>query len=396
MKICLISPNKPYLENPMSLPPMGMLYVARSLKNNGHEVICLDFSKKKRFVDADVYGISTTTPDFPYALNISKWLRKQGAKRIICGGPHATLCPEECLKFGFDAVGVGDGEISILDLLNGKRISKSFSTDIDSFYPDRNALNLHDYNFLIGKNLATPVMTARGCIWAKCIFCCRVQPNLRFHSIEHIKNEFEEIYNLNFSAIMIYDDEFFVYPKRDSVIIDLIKKYGFIWRAFGHSKFLLQNKELLKKASKSDLYEILIGIESGSKKILQTIQKGTTPEMNVEVIKFLDDLGIHIKAAIIVGLPGENMDTLLETWKFCEKVEDYITNWDFTICTPYPGSQIYDFHKLYDFNFNKNDIYKAYKGMGSKKWEICHISTQFLTFDEILSFREKLEKRFKK
>ena len=395
MKICLISPNKPYLENPMSLPPLGMLYVAKSLKDVGHDVTCLDFSKEKKFIDADIHGISVTTPDFPNVIKILKYLRKAGASHIIAGGPHANINPKECLEFGFNGVSIGDGEITIFDLINGQKISEKWAKNIDEFYPDRHALNLMNYKFYIDKVSATPMMTARGCIWGKCAFCCRIDKHIRFNSMNHVKNEIDDISNLGFSAIMIYDDEFFVCPKRDLKIIEYLHQKGFIWRAFGHSKFILQNKDLLKFASKRGLKEILLGIESGSPKILATINKGATPKMNVETIKFLHNLGISVKAAMIVGLPGENKKTLEKTENFCKIVDPYISAWDFAICTPYPGSKIYDSSGEYDIKFDPKNIYTAYKGMGMKCWNPCKIETSSLTSEEIYFAQTKLEKRFK-
>ena len=171
MKVCLISLNKPYLTNQKSIPPLGILYVANALKKQKIEVECIDFSIRKKFVDADIHGISITTPDFSNAIKTLNYLIKCGASYVIAGGPHANINSGECLKSGFDGVSIGDGELTIFDLIKGQKISEKWSKNIDDFYPDRYALDLSKYEFYIDKNLATPMMTSRGCPF-NCSFCC--------------------------------------------------------------------------------------------------------------------------------------------------------------------------------------------------------------------------------
>lgn len=67
------------------------------------------------------------------------------------------------------------------------------------------------------------------------------------------------------------------------------------------------------------LREVLIGAESGSQKILDNIHKETTVEQNGTVLKWCDEIGIRCKLSFIIGLPGENRETLEETRRFLKK-----------------------------------------------------------------------------
>ena len=376
-----------------ALPPLGILYVAEALKKQGHEVEVLDFADGYKFVDADAYGVSVTTTDYPTGLNILRWLKEKGAKKVIAGGPHATLCPDRCLADGFDGVSVGDGELTVEHLMRDGGIGERRSKDIDGFYPDRKALNLGAYKFRIHSRLATPMMTARGCAWGMCAFCSRTDRGIRFCSAEHVKKEIDQIHKLRFRAIQIYDDEFFMNPKRDMEIIRYLGVKGIVWRAFCHSRFMLRSKELAKEASMNGLKEVLIGIESGSKKILMNINKGTTPAENAEAIRLFHSHGVRVKGAFILGLPGESEETIRETEKFIDDCpcDDY----DFSILVPLPGSKIYKNPGVYDISFNRDNIYTPYK-KDPKQGYTCCVSTRGLTSLEILEAREAFEHKYKK
>jgi anaerobic magnesium-protoporphyrin IX monomethyl ester cyclase len=398
MRVCLIFPPSPFLLDPKALPPLGVLYVSAALKRLGHDVTVLDFADGYRFVEADVYGVSITTPQFPEAVKILKFLREHGAERVVAGGPHASLMPKECLEAGFDAVGVGDGELTMPVLMNADspRIVEAWATDVDALpHPDRTALDLHSYNFKIRGVKATSMMSSRGCVWGKCAFCSRWDKAFRPHSAEYVIEEVKQIHDLGFNGLMIYDDEWFVLPKRDRKIIGVLGELGFTWRAFGRADFILRNRELVEYAARNGLAEVLIGVESGSDYILGIIRKGTTSRMNLEAIRFLHERGVDTKCAIIIGLPGESPETLRETWSFCEKVEPYVESWDFTVFTPYPGSHVYNCPEMYDIKFDKARVYAAYKGMGSPNWNPAPVSTSKLSFEEVLAWRESFERRFK-
>lgn len=397
MKAVLIIPPRPYLFEQKALPNLGIMTVSAVFKQLGYEVEVLDFADGFQFAEADIHGLTVTTPDFEISTQILRWLKKEGAKKVIAGGPHATIMPHECLDAGFDAISAGDGEVTIPQILEGKAIATGWLDDIDKApHPDRACLNLKKYSFKIDGQPATSMMTTYSCVWGRCSFCCRPPYNKpRFHSPEWVRKELEEIKELGFGAVMMYDDEFFTYPRRDMQIIGSLGRLDFVWRAFAHSQFLLRDKELLYQASKNGLREVLVGVESGSDQILKGINKGTTVAMNKEAIRLLHFLGVKVKAAMIVMLPSESGETLKETWNFCEEMEPFISDFDFTMLVPYPGSSINEHPEQFDIKFDKKEVYQAYKGAGTEAWNPTPISTSKLSFEEGLKWRDALENRFK-
>lgn len=336
-----------------------------------------------------------TTPQFPQAVEILKVLKAGDSEVQVCiGGPHATLCPTECLGVGFDAVVVGDGELAIHDFLAGERgIITHTVPNIDQVpFPDRSLVQ--DYDYRIDGEKATTIMTSRGSCPYRCAFCSKSWPYpIKFRSPENVRAEMKEIKSLGYNAIMIYDDEFFLNPNRDYQICLDLWKLGFVWRCFTRSN--LVNENMAEVLAQTGCREVLIGVESGSNTILKNIHKGVTVQQNIQAIETLHKNGVRVKAAMIVMLPGESEETLKETWSFCERVEDMVSDWDFTLCTAYPGSPIYKHPEQYDLHFDKAAIYSAYKGAGSPHWKPQKVWTSKLTFEEGLEWRDKFEKRVK-
>jgi len=393
-EVTLINPDSPFLTDPKVMPPLGLLYIASSLESRGVKVNFVDLAggSPQSIPKTEFYGVTATTPQFHDAVEVLRKIKSINPESKVCvGGPHATLRPEECLEAGFDAVVVGEGELAIHDFINGEMgVLAHRIEEIDSIpFPDRSLVK--DYDYRIDGERTTTIMTSRGNCPYRCAFCARVwKTKLRFRSPENVRSELEEIkHNYGYGGVMIYDDELFLNPNRDYKICYHLWALGLKWRCFTRSN--LVNENMARVASESGCKEMLIGIESGSDTILENINKGTTVKENEEAIKTLNEAGIRVKAAMIIGLPGESEKTLMETWKFCERVEPYVSDWDFCTLVPYPGSEIYENPEKFDINFSKGDVYSPYKG-GS--WTSI-VSTSNLTSEEISEWRAKFHRRFK-
>jgi anaerobic magnesium-protoporphyrin IX monomethyl ester cyclase len=397
-KIILINPPSPFLIDDHVFPNLGLMYISAYLKKHGYNPEILDLSGGKQItnINADVIGFYSTTPQYPYVLDIFKKMKEQNPNTLyIIGGPHATCSPETA-KY-FDISVIGEGERAIL------RIMRKYPMDypkffcsmqieyIDAFpFPDRDAVDIHSYKYFIDGELATSMMTSRGCPY-NCAFCCNIfGRKVRFRTSYNVNLELEELQNkYNYNAVMIYDDEFFLNKKRDIEICNCFKKRKMLWRCFTRSNMV--DEKLIETAAKSGLREILLGIESGSNHILKTVNKGTTVEMNREAIRIIRKYGIRVKLAMILGLPSENLKTLQETDDFLGSIE--FDDIDFSILQVYPNTDIYKNPYKYDIIFQKGSFFKGRPG----HYEECSpIHTSSLTFEEILDARNRLEKKYKK
>jgi radical SAM superfamily enzyme YgiQ (UPF0313 family) len=138
------------------------------------------------------------------------------------------------------------------------------------------------------------------------------------------------------------------------------------------------------------VYEVGIGIESGSQTILNLNMKKTTVDMNSKAVQLLKKYGIRVKTFLIVGLPGETKETLAETrqWLIVNKPDDM----DATIFQPLPGSDITNNPEKYDVSFTESDKiwYKGKRGEYTTT-----LKTHGLTSQEIIKYRDELEEEFK-
>lgn len=387
--ITLINPPSPFLNDQLIMPPLGILYIIASLKERGIQVKFLDLALGKQQLPwSEAYGITSNTPQFPY---VRDFLRKNAfpnpEAKVCIGGPHATLCPQECLEVGFDAVVVGEGEYAVFDFLNGSQgiINAQIIKDLDTVpFPDRTLVKNYDYR--IDDKWTTTIITSRGCPF-QCAFCCKNWKGVRFRSWQNIAEELKEIKELGYEGVQFEDDAVWYRPQRDLKIFESLHDLDFVWRAPMRADFV--TVERAKIMASHGCKEVFIGIESGSDFILKNINKNITVKQNERALKIFYEAGIRVKIGVIIGLPSESEETVKETWEFCERMEPYINDWGITTLVPYPGSAIYDHHEDFDIQFDKNKIYEAHTG-GK-----CVVSTSALSIEEIADWRKTFYKRFK-
>jgi anaerobic magnesium-protoporphyrin IX monomethyl ester cyclase len=395
MKFTFIVPDSPFLTDEKVFPFLGPLYLSAVLKQAGHEVTVIDLVQNQEIppIEADYVGITATTPQFPRAVEILNTIKNRYPfQKVIIGGPHASANPEECARY-FDMVCVGEGEDFVKDIERARSPHAAASygklEDLDSIpFPDREAIDMSKYHYFIDEKRTTSILTSRGCPY-NCAFCCK-EPwgrGIRYRSALNVIEEIDILAN-KYEGLMLYDDEFFLNSNRDTDIIERLGQKGMVWRCFSRSDIILKKEGLIKFASQNGLKEILIGCESGSNDILQNINKGTTVAMNKEAIKLLKSMGVRVKAALIIGLPGETPDTIMQTETFCKEVEP--DSVDFTVLRVLPGSDIHNNPEKYDLKFKPSyDPYKTKPGEYT-----AGVSTKAMTAKDILDARDYLDKIF--
>jgi len=125
----------------------------------------------------------------------------------------------------------------------------------------------------------------------------------------------------------------------------------------------------MKRAGCHILY---FGIESGSQKILNIIQKGITLTQSEKAVQIAKKANINTLGSFIIGIPGETKQTIKKTIKFVKKLSPSLAQ--FTICTPYPGTKLFKIakekHLLLTKNWSKYTILDSVMktpGIASKK-----------------------------
>ncbi len=394
-RILLIIPASPFLLEPKTFPMLGPLYLSAALKRAGYEVEVLDLTGGGEVGDisTDLVGITATTPQFPEAVSLLREIKARNpAQGVIIGGPHASVLPAECAAAGFDQVVVGEGEQAIIKAISyphdrfyaGEQI-----TNLDTIpFPDREAIDIDGYHYYLDSSRTTNMITSRGCPY-NCAFCCHAPwgRGVRYRSAGNVLEEARLLKAMGFGGLMFYDDELMMNMKRDREIFVGLGRLGMVYRLFTRANLVDRKRASL--LSKTGCVEVLIGCESGSDRILKNINKGTTRDMNLKAIEALKQAGIRVKAALIVGLPGESWGSVAETASFVEAAEP--DDVDFTILVVFPGCDIYRHPESYDISFSS--CYEPYKTIpGQYK---AGVSTSHMTAEKIVQARDILERRFK-
>ena len=392
MKICLVIPPSPFQINEKVIPNLGILYVASNLRRH-HEVAVIDLSGGRSMpkVAADFYGITSTSPQIEEAEAVMAQIRAFSDSPVILGGSHATLASNDCKQRGFNIIVCGEADNYRYLVFKKRPIIHvaAFPENINDLVPARDLIDIKSYEYMLNGVKATPIISSRGCPY-HCSFCSRNFPRkVRFRSPDSVIREAVAIKRMGFRGLLFYDDELLLDWERDFEIFSGLKKLGMIYRCFTRSN--LVNESRARAMADTGCAEVLMGIESGSDQILRNVNKGTTRELNLDAIQLLKKNGIRVKAAIIVGLPGESAETLRETETFIEQAEP--DDVDFSLAAVYPGSDIWNHPHRYDISFGRTG-YLPYKGKPGE-YETS-VSTSSMTSSEILEARNYLEGKFKK
>ncbi len=392
--ITLIFPSSPFLLDQAVFPPLGILYLSAYLKQQGLSVQCLDMGigHTPDMAESDIIGISFTTPQREKAFKLQKKYLFQDAKIVIAGGPHPTHMADECAKNGFAYVVKGRGEQNLHWLLAHSRCKPDANEKlyIDDYpFPDRDALPMEKYHYEIDGVSATPIMTSRSC-FGDCAFCAKIDNDFQMQSAGRTIAEIEHVHEkYGYEAFMIFDDVFVASKKRLQTIVNGIGN-KFKFRCFARSNLL--DDKVCKLLRQLGVFEVGIGIESGSDEILSRSMKGTTRKQNTRAVRRLHENGIRAKAFLIVGLPGESNRTVMET-------ADWITeagpdDIDLSVFQPMPGSQIFKDPEKWGIQFEYDGKPGWYKGKPGEYEPTAR--TEHLSGAEILEWRDLLEKEFKR
>ncbi|MCJ7816575.1 MAG: B12-binding domain-containing radical SAM protein [Candidatus Aenigmarchaeota archaeon] len=375
--ILLIQPNYRHTKETgvwMVNVPLGLCYIAAVLRNKGFKTEILDANAlnlspeetAKHAVGFDAVGVSGMTPAHGFIKELANCLPKTTLK--IAGGPHASGFPEKLLDAGYDVVVRGEGEYTILEIMEGKEYgqikglsyrkgSKIFhNQDREPIDPDSIPLPARDLLPSNGVDMPyqgmgvqympwSPIFTSRGCPF-DCYFCNKKVFGrcFRKRSPESVLNEVEMLVKqYGVKEIDIYDDTFNADLARAEKIVDMIieRKLDIKIRFSNGIRADKITESFLRKLKKAGCIYIAYGIESGNQDVLDRLGKNLKLEQVRFAVKLTKKIGIPVTGFFVLGLLGDNEKTMQQTIDFAKELDLDIAQ--FTIATPYPGTK---FHEL--------------------------------------------------
>lgn len=385
MKVLLINPDSPYLENAASYPPMGLLYVAAALQKEGCDVSVLDFAAEpdirppvlQHIHTYDLVGITCVTPNYAGVQEIMQHIPK--GVPVMLGGIHPTLFPDEVkAETGCQSVIVGEFETVAHELVLGA-VQKPFyhgpiAKPEEIPKPARELVNLRNYT-PGGWEGSTPVYTSRGCPFG-CNFCAKL-PSTKYREIPltQVMEEVDDCISLGFRNIVFGDDNIAANPRRLRNILALLKTRDIRFRL--NMDCRKPAEDIFKLAADAGCVEISFGVESGSPQILSLMNKMLSPKDSIEAIRLTKKYGMKAKAYFMVNYPGETERTVQETLRFAKQARP--DKWLLSSFAPLPGSLVFkrpDMFGITNMSTNWEDYYLVGKGGVAKP---C-FETRYLTY----------------
>lgn len=388
--------------------PVGLSYLDAILEKNGYEVsiksymfwreniFLMQLEKVLQEFQPDFVGISVLTMTRVSTYKAIKLIKNFNPNiKILLGGMHASIMYKQLLEnFQVDAVCVGEAEESLPELLEAliknKGLEKikgiAFKKNKEVIYTGLRKINM-DLNkypfpkldkFMKKNNTVLKVVSSRGCP-NKCSFCCLDIVSRRIWRPRDPKNVVDEIeLALNkypwIETIEFSDDTITLDNHRMIELCKELIKRGIKKKIQCQGRIKPVSKEMFEWMEKVGVVKIAFGIETGSEKLLKSIHKGITPQECIDTFNILKNYKIQPVKLLIVGLPGEDENTVNETIKFSKTLQKII-KMDFFTATPliiYPGTEVYEIAKqkgIIDDNFWLTDkICPLYTAEHSEEW----------------------------
>lgn len=379
--------------------------------------------------DSDLIGMSTTTHTVENAIQVTQYLKRKLNIPIIWGGVHATVMPEESLKYA-DMVCIGEGEEAVSELLNKMKNKEDFLETQNIWFKKANGIkknklrplndnldrlpcqdhqnNVHyikkgsSFVLLNETNLdkslyrnSYAIMATRGCFF-QCSYCIASKYadlysnyGLRKYSPERIIDELKNAKKNNpcIKGVLFLDDNFFFYPEAE--LIEFFKIYkrqiGLPFRCYVSPHAV--KKHLIGYAIESGLYAVGMGIQTGSKRILKLFNR---PQSNSQVLKAANILNkfsskLPVRYDIMLDVPEANKEDILDTLNLIMQIPLPFKLNLFSL-TFYPGTGL--FYREIEKPYVKKYVTNNYR----KNNSIINISFSNLLF-RILSTDFKYKKK---
>jgi len=191
------------------------------------------------------------------------------------------------------------------------------------------------------------IQTVRGCV-ARCTFCQRYTKGYRVYALEELESriiELKEKYNVR--GLSLGDENSLSNRKQSYEMARIFKKHDIFWTC-GGVRVTSVTYEDLKFYKEHNMLGIRFGIESGSQKILDIMEKKITTGDVYDAISNCKKLGISTATdQLMIGMPGETRETVIESSQFVASLR-HLLGLDWTISNPFlamaiPGTPLYEY-----------------------------------------------------
>lgn len=380
--------------------PLGLTYLSAAVKQAGYECRILDmdaadakagsfdfaheYERYGKYLEAlnnpahptwqqmreliraenpDFIGITAMTTKFGSVIQTARQCKRLLPNvPVIVGGAHASTMPDLTLAIPeVDVVVRGEAEETLPDLLNhlhsgadlkgvlgisyrdGGSIrhnpDRPYVQNLDALpLPDRSAL-MHPQNYS-SEDMGV-MLNSRGCPF-RCSYCFHMwQRRVRYRSVENIISEIRAVHAAyGTTQFHFKDDSFTVNRKQVEALCAAIRREPFRINWSCTTRVDLIDDDLLRVMKEAGCNQLSVGIESGSRRILQETDKDITHEQILEAAKKLNHHRIFWSGYFMIGLPNETEEDIRQTFAFLKRARPYYAG--LGVYNPFPRTKLFD------------------------------------------------------
>jgi radical SAM superfamily enzyme YgiQ (UPF0313 family) len=357
LRVLLISSNTEQINMPVL--PMGLASVAAATQKAGHEVKLLNLmihgnsreligeaiqDFQPEYIGVSVRNIDDQCRKDPRFLlkpvkEVVSYCRSLSSAPIVLGGAGYTIFPQSALDYlGADMGIQGEGEQAFVRLLESLQ-QKSDITELPGlFLPGKRPKKrgelirkLDEFPLpgpdqvlfpptVNGQLIWVPLQTRRGCPM-QCSYCSTPAIEgkiIRERSIASVVKTISVFFEAGFSHFYFVDNTFNLTATYAKELCDdlIASKLEIRWRCILYPRDI--DEELIEKMARAGCVEVALGFESGSPKILRYMNKKFLPEEVQHIAQLLQKYEINRMGFLLLGGPGEEKETVLESLSFAE------------------------------------------------------------------------------
>ncbi len=373
----------------------GVASLSAVLKDKGHETGLINLNEKLKPIPSDeellenirdfkpdIVGFSCVTTQFKHAERIARMVKEKLGILTIAGGVHATMVPAEVLRTAaFDFACLGEAEVALPELLDRLQsgadttsvpnvwAAKDFSiyTNKVRAFPEITGLPRKDYSIfdfqemIDAKDGWVGMMAGRGCPF-RCTYCFNHQiieryrhdtgmsvaklKYIRHHPVEEVIAEMKYLLeHYERIQMFIFDDDVFTLKKE--YVLDFCEQYHsaqievpFVVNA--HVK--LFDDEVAEALSGAGCRIVKFGLESGSPRVRrEVLRRYMSNDGITQAFEICRRHNLHSSAFLMIGLPTETREELLETVELLAVSLPGRFRW--SVFYPFPGTEAYNIAK---------------------------------------------------
>jgi anaerobic magnesium-protoporphyrin IX monomethyl ester cyclase len=328
-------------------PPLGLLYISSHLKARGFDVSVFDttfaspadleaYISRERPPVVGIYSNLMTRANVLKAIEVAK----AAGSLVVAGGPDPANYLDEYLSRGVDVIVIGEGELTLEDLLardfkdlanvpgiafrdpDGKIVRtepRPMIADLDAQpFPDRRAIDQARYVQVWREHHgqgSVSLITSRGCPYT-CTWCShavfgyshrRRSPGNVVDEVAQIIAEYtpdqlwyaDDVFTINFRWLREYAAE--------------LERRGLNMPFETISREDRLNEEIVQILTRMGCSRLWIGAESGSQRILDAMKRRTNAERMRQMVHLLQRYGIEVGMFIMLGYEGEERSDIEAT-----------------------------------------------------------------------------------